>query len=208
MVNGEAGAGADVDVVDDGPIPSQMIHLDFEPIYPGSHNEGISHTFPAAPYWEQSEPQISNLADSRTSIETITNTDAMVDYTTNSPIYFQNEVVDQLDTASLVFPSTWHRETSLHNIYSIFSVARDDKNTMVIKKCIDVDLEKHEATFSICGVELKTVKNIISLHHLQELLDEFNRAKLCQGLKGLNFQSVLQASKHGYKNAETWRSNL
>lgn len=132
----------------------------------------------------------------------------MVDNTANSPIYFQNKVVDRLDTASLIFPSTWHRETSLNNIYSIFSVVRDDKNTMLIQKCIDIDLEKHEATFSICGVELKRVKSIIFLPQLQELLDEFNRAKLCQGLKGLNLRSVLQASKHGYNNAATWRSNL
>jgi hypothetical protein len=79
---------------------------------------------------------------------------------------------------------------------------------MVIQKCIDIDLEKHEATFSICGVDLKRVKSIISLHQLQEPLDEFNRAKLCQGLKSLNVRSVFQASKHGYKNAETWRANL
>jgi hypothetical protein len=43
-------AVADVDVVHDGSIPSQTIHLDFEPIYPGTHNEGISQTFPTASY--------------------------------------------------------------------------------------------------------------------------------------------------------------
>ena len=101
-------AVADVDVVHDGPIPSQTIHLDFEPIYPGTHNEGFSQLFPTASYWEQSEPQISNCEDSRTSLET-TYSDAMVDNTANLPIYFQNEVVDRLDNASLVFPSTWHR---------------------------------------------------------------------------------------------------
>jgi hypothetical protein len=51
-------AVADVDVVHDGPIPSQTIHLDFEPIYLGTHNEGFSQTFPTASYWEQSEPKI------------------------------------------------------------------------------------------------------------------------------------------------------
>jgi hypothetical protein len=64
-------------------------------------------------------------------------------------------------------------------------VSRDDKNTIVIQKWVDIDLvDNHEATFSVSDVELKRVKAVISFHHLQELLDEFNRAKICQGLKG------------------------
>lgn len=63
-------------------------------------------------------------------------------------------------------------------------MSRDDTNTMVIQNWVDIDLDNHEATFSVSDVELKRVKAVISFHHLQELLDEFNRANICQGLKG------------------------
>ncbi len=58
------GVAGDLDIVDDELIPSQTIQLDFQPMSTGSETEGISHIFPTTSFWEHSEPQISNPANS------------------------------------------------------------------------------------------------------------------------------------------------
>lgn len=136
------------DMVDNELIPSQTMQLDFQPMSTGSETEGISHIFLTTSFWEHSEPEISNPANSGTSLKT-TNSDEMVDNTANSfAHFFSNVIIDQLDTTSLFYPSKWHRKTHLNKIYSIFSVSRDDTNTMVIQNWVDIDLYNHEATFS------------------------------------------------------------
>jgi hypothetical protein len=165
------------DMVDNELIPSQTMQLDFQPMSTGSETEGISHIFLTTSFWEHSEPEISNPANSGTSLKTTnsdemvdntansselvvfnevpesagktTNSDEMVDNTANSfAHFFSNVIIDQLDTTSLFYPSKWHRKTHLYKIYSIFSVSRDDTNTMVIQNWVDIDLYNHEATFS------------------------------------------------------------
>lgn len=86
------GVAGDLDMVDDELIPSQTIQLDFQPMSTGSETEGISHIFPTTSFWEHSEPQISNPANSGLSLET-TNSDEMVDNKANSPISFQAKLL-------------------------------------------------------------------------------------------------------------------